>query len=89
MLIPSNICETSFSSHWRSDKRSEQNLWNKSFTLHNPLYYNITNGYVTPGYGLEGPGIESQWGEVFYTRPDLPLGSTQPPIKWVSENSRG
>ena len=23
-------------------------------------------------YGLRGPGIESRWGEIFRTRPDLP-----------------
>ena len=26
------------------------------------------------GYGLEGPGIESRWGEVFRTCPDRPWG---------------
>jgi hypothetical protein len=25
-------------------------------------------------YGLDGPGIESQWGEIFHTRPDRPWG---------------
>ena len=25
-------------------------------------------------YRLEGPGIESRWGEIFRTRPDLPWG---------------
>ena len=29
-------------------------------------------------YGLEGPGIESCWGEIFRT-----LGPTQPPVQWV------
>jgi hypothetical protein len=24
------------------------------------------------GYGLDGPGIESRWGEIFRTRPDRP-----------------
>ena len=23
-------------------------------------------------YGMEGPGIESRWGEIFRTRPDRP-----------------
>jgi hypothetical protein len=26
------------------------------------------------GYGLEGPGIESRWGEIFRTCPDQPWG---------------
>ena len=26
------------------------------------------------GYGLEGPGIESRWGEIFRTCPDRPWG---------------
>jgi hypothetical protein len=30
-------------------------------------------GIVT-GYRLEGPGIESQWGEIFRTSPDRPWG---------------
>jgi hypothetical protein len=25
-------------------------------------------------YGLDGPGIESRWGDIFHTRPDLPSG---------------
>jgi len=25
-------------------------------------------------YGLDGPGIESRWGEIFRTRPDRPWG---------------
>jgi len=26
------------------------------------------------GYGLDGPGIESRWGEIFRTCPDWPCG---------------
>jgi hypothetical protein len=25
-------------------------------------------------YGLDGPGIESRWGEIFHTNPDRPWG---------------
>jgi hypothetical protein len=25
-------------------------------------------------YGLDSPGIESRWSEIFYTRPDRPWG---------------
>jgi hypothetical protein len=27
---------------------------------------------LATGYGLDGPGIESRWGEIFRTRPDRP-----------------
>jgi hypothetical protein len=29
---------------------------------------------IATRYGLDGPGIESRWGEVFRNRPDLPWG---------------
>ena len=44
-------------------------------------------GIVT-NYGLDGPGIESWWGEIF--RPSRPaLVPTQPPVQWVPVLSRG
>jgi hypothetical protein len=37
---------------------------------------------IATHYGLDGPRIESRWGENF--RPSRPaLGPTQPPVKWV------
>jgi len=32
---------------------------------------------IATAYGLDGPGIESRWGEIFRTSPDRP---TQPPV---------
>ena len=29
---------------------------------------------IATGNGMDGPGIESSWGEIFRTRPDLPWG---------------
>jgi hypothetical protein len=40
-------------------------------------------GIVTD-YGLDGPGIESQWGRDFLHMSRPALGPTQPPVQWVS-----
>ena len=32
-------------------------------------------GGMVTGYGLDGPGFESRWGEIFRTCPDRPWGS--------------
>jgi len=29
---------------------------------------------IATAYGLDGPGIESRWGEIFRTSPDRPCG---------------
>ena len=33
-------------------------------------------------YGLDGPGIESRWGEIFRTSPDRPWGPPNPLYNW-------
>jgi hypothetical protein len=41
---------------------------------------------IATDYGLNGPGIESLWGEIFRTRPDRPWGlmgtGSFPGVKW-------
>ena len=34
----------------------------------------ISSVVIATGYGLDGPGIESRWGEIFRTCPDRPWG---------------
>jgi hypothetical protein len=38
---------------------------------------------IATRYGLEGLGIESQWGRYCPQQPRLAQRSTQPPIQWV------
>ena len=42
---------------------------------------------IATDYGLDGPRIESRWGEIFrLSRPAL--GRSQPPVQWVTDLSR-
>jgi len=44
---------------------------------------------IASRYGLDGPGIESQWRRDF-SQPSRPaMWPTQPPIQWVPGLSRG
>jgi hypothetical protein len=44
---------------------------------------------IATGYGLDSPGIESQWGQDFPHLSRMVLGSNQPPVQWGPGLSRG
>ena len=44
---------------------------------------------IATRYGLEGPGIESPWGESFPHLSRPALGPTQSPVQWVPGLTRG
>jgi hypothetical protein len=59
--------------------------------IHCNMYFTGSGSSVgiANGYGLDGPGIESQWGRDFSHTFRPFLGPTQPPVQWVPGLSRG
>ena len=53
------------------------------------MWAGIAQYGIATRYGLDGPGIESQWERDFPHPPRPALGSTQPPIQWVPGLSPG
>jgi hypothetical protein len=64
--------------HWLRGKVTHTRILEKN--IHKNLLYLrvcLGAGYsvsIVTDYGLDGPGIESRWGEIFRTRPDQPWG---------------
>jgi len=44
---------------------------------------------ITTAYGLDGPTIESRWGQNFPQLSRPALGPKQPPVQWIPGVSRG
>jgi len=44
---------------------------------------------VATRYGLDGPGIESRWGEIFHTCPDRPRGPPGVPGLYPEDKAAG
>jgi len=62
-------------------------LQNKHCTLNHNNGSGSSVGIATD-YGLDGPGSNPSWDEIF--RPSrLALGPTKPPVKWVTVLSQG
>ena len=66
--------------------RTNADLKKLSYKMHGLFYVLI---YLHVGGGLEGPEIESRWGQDYPHPSRLALGPTQPPIQWVPGLSRG
>ena len=72
--------------------RTDSTIYHPRYLLLSSQYFGLPRGPgssvgIATDYGLDGPGIESRWGEIF--RPSRPaLGPTQPPVQLVPGLSR-
>jgi hypothetical protein len=81
----SNVCRTS---SWRIFKKNGITYVCKlTMLLH--LSGQDSSISVATCYGLDGPGIDSQWRQDFLYPSRPALGPIQPPIKWVLCLSQG
>jgi hypothetical protein len=58
----------------------------KNYSLHNGTDSSVG---IATGYGLDGLGIESQYGRDFSYLSIPAVGPNQPPVKWIPGLSRG
>ena len=64
-------------------------LAHRSSDLQSTQYLQASTSYISTGYGLEGPGIESRWGRDFLHLSRPALGPTHSPVQWALGLSRG
>jgi hypothetical protein len=64
-------------------------LENTKFIIILHTVYRESVGGIATRWGLDGPGIESQWGRDFPHPPRPALGPTHPPTQFVPGPSRG
>jgi hypothetical protein len=82
--------EMSHLSHFPSEQRTHAFSYqtvhtqcSQLFLKHKYLLTALKIVSTTNRYGLDGPGIKSQWGQDI-SHPSRPaLGPTQPPVEWV------
>jgi hypothetical protein len=82
--------------HYLSLKSCQLMLYEEIITFCSKIHagYKKTRGPgsvvgIATAYGLDGPGIESQWRRDFPHLSRPALRSTQPPVQWVPSLSRG
>jgi len=59
-------------------------VWRSLYILKSPFLLEMCrdSSVCTTRYGLDGPGIESRWGEIFCIRPDRPWGPPSLLYNW-------
>jgi hypothetical protein len=80
-----SVCGRCLLFHWPC--RQLYHLY-KNFIEVTILVVRDTAVSIATRYGLISPGIKSQMGEIFGTRPDRPLGLTQLPVPRIPDHFR-